>query len=96
MIQLPLMSPPATFAAASHSRFVQRVRRRYAGELAPGCRPARPAPPAITALVQPAATSSGHDAVLPRCASRATLVIERLAVLDVEHGAALELTSPPP
>ena len=74
-------------AQAAHSRFVQRVRRRYGTELAllpvglPGQRE-------ITALVHLLA-SSGRD--LPSALRVARhLVMERLAVLDVEQAAPME------
>ena len=74
-------------ADAAHSRFVQRIRRRYAAErdaLAPGLPDAQAMHGAVQAL-----RSAGRD--LP-AALRVTrqLVLERLAVLDVEHGASLE------
>ena len=74
-------------ADAAHSRFVQRIRRRYAAEraaLAPGLPDAQAMHGAVQAL-----RSAGRD--LP-AALRVTrqLVLERLAVLDVEDGAALE------
>ena len=74
-------------ARADHSRFVQRVRRRYADEL-PLLPPGAPDVQAITALVQTLQTG-GRD--LP-CALRVArhLVVERLAVLDIEAGASLD------
>jgi len=78
---------PAATAAADHSRFVQRVRRRWPTELAllpPGV----PGVDTITALVQQL-RDGGRD--LPSALRVARqLVLERLAVLDVEHGAALD------
>ncbi|TMH32164.1 MAG: bifunctional [glutamate--ammonia ligase]-adenylyl-L-tyrosine phosphorylase/[glutamate--ammonia-ligase] adenylyltransferase [Betaproteobacteria bacterium] len=75
---------PAPLALAEHSRFVQRVRRRYAGELAllPSGLPGRET---VSALVQEL-HAAGRS--LPS-ALRVTrqLVLERLAVLDIEQGA---------
>ncbi len=80
-------APPVATALASYSRFVQRIRRRYAGEralLPPGV----PDAAAVTALVQ-RLRDTGRD--LP-CALRVArhLVVERLAVLDIEGAAALD------
>lgn len=73
-------------ARADHSRFVQRVRRRHAGELgwlAPGV----PDGDAIRALIERLA-GAGH--ALPAALRVARqLVLERLAVLDVEDTAPL-------
>ena len=74
-------------AAADHSRFVQRIRRRYADELAllpPGV----PAAGAITALVQ-RLQAGGRELTSALRVAR-NLVIERLAVLDIEDGAPLD------
>ena len=79
------VEPPP--AEAAHSRFVQRVRRRYAGELAQ-LRPGLPGVPDITALVQQLA-DGGRD--LPAALRVARhLVMERLAVLDIEQAASLD------
>lgn len=78
----------ATFAAASHSRFVQRIRRRYAAEL-PLLPPGAPDAAGITALVL-LLQGRGHDLATALRIAR-QLVVERLAVLDVEQGAALEV-----
>jgi len=79
-------------AAAEHSRFVQRVRRRLGAErgwLAPGV----PGLEAITALVQRLRQSGRGLPSALRVARQ--LVLERLAVLDVEQGATLaEITGP--
>ena len=77
----------ASAARADHSRFVQRVRRRYAGELlllSPGV----PTREHIDTLIDEL-QRRGH--ALP-AALRVTrqLVLERLAVLDVEHNASLD------
>jgi len=73
-------------AAAEHSRFVQRIRRRYAAELAL-LPPGRPDREAITALIDLLQAQGRHLASAMRVARQ--LVLERLAVLDVEHGAAM-------
>jgi glutamate-ammonia-ligase adenylyltransferase len=74
-------------AAADHSRYVQRIRRRHASELAllpPGV----PDAAAITTLVLQL-QSGGRE--LPSALRVARhLVIERLAVLDIEQRAPLE------
>jgi len=75
-------------AAADHSRFVQRIRRRYATELAllpDGV----PDVDSITALVLRLQTGGRELPSALRVARN--LVIERLAVLDIERGAALEV-----
>ncbi len=78
---------PAT-ALASHSRYVQRIRRRYAAELAL-LPPGAPDAAAITALVLRLRDTTARD--LPSALRVARhLVIERLAVLDIECGAALD------
>ncbi|MFT3818442.1 MAG: bifunctional [glutamate--ammonia ligase]-adenylyl-L-tyrosine phosphorylase/[glutamate--ammonia-ligase] adenylyltransferase [Rubrivivax sp.] len=71
-------------ASAEHSRFVQRVRRRYGAEralLAPGV----PDAVAVTALV--AALSQGGRALPSALRVARQLVLERLATLDVEQAA---------
>jgi [glutamine synthetase] adenylyltransferase / [glutamine synthetase]-adenylyl-L-tyrosine phosphorylase len=96
---------PATAALAAHSRFVQRVRRRYGPEraLVP---PGVPDAESITALVAQlcaghgggpseggAATGNGDIAPRDLAASLRVarqLVLERLAVLDVEQAAPLQ------
>ncbi len=79
--------PPATAARADHSRFVQRVRRRYAAD-ATRLPPGAPDAAAVDALVQQL-LEAGRD--LPGALRVARhLVIERLAVLDVEQGASLD------
>jgi len=81
----PGTAPPA--ALAGHSRFVQRVRRRYSSELA--CLPpGLPGQREIKALVHLLA-SHGRD--LPSALRVARhLVMERLAVLDIEQCAPLD------
>ncbi|MBI3156420.1 MAG: bifunctional [glutamate--ammonia ligase]-adenylyl-L-tyrosine phosphorylase/[glutamate--ammonia-ligase] adenylyltransferase [Burkholderiales bacterium] len=77
----------AAAASAGHSRFVQRVRRRYGDALA--LLPAGPPDAeAIDALVQ-SLLDAGHTLAASLRVAR-HLVIERLAVLDVEQGAALD------
>ena len=86
-----LSSPPALQALAEHSRYVQRIRRRYAAERA--LLPPGPAPDAaaIGALVQ-RLRAGGRD--LPSALRVARqLVLERLAVLDVEQAAPLEVVT---
>ena len=82
------ISPPASAAAADHSRFVQRVRRRHAAELA-WLPPGLPTAESISALV---ARARCGDACSLASALRVTrqLVLERLAVLDIEQAASLE------
>jgi [glutamine synthetase] adenylyltransferase / [glutamine synthetase]-adenylyl-L-tyrosine phosphorylase len=77
-------SASAAAASASHSRFVQRVRRRYAAELVL-LPPGLPTAAGITALVQ-LLQAQGRNAVAALRVAR-QLVLERLAVLDVESAA---------
>ncbi|MDP2263164.1 MAG: bifunctional [glutamate--ammonia ligase]-adenylyl-L-tyrosine phosphorylase/[glutamate--ammonia-ligase] adenylyltransferase [Hydrogenophaga sp.] len=72
--------------AAEHSRFVQRVRRRYADEL--GCLP--DGPPVLGTMQDCLARLRERGLALP-AALRVLrqLVLERLAVLDCEQGAPL-------
>ncbi len=82
--QTPRIDRPA--ACADHSRFVQRVRRRYADELA-RLPAGLPDSAAIDALIE-SLRASGRS--LPQAMRVARhLVLERLAVLDVEHGVAM-------
>ncbi|HEX4232981.1 MAG TPA: bifunctional [glutamate--ammonia ligase]-adenylyl-L-tyrosine phosphorylase/[glutamate--ammonia-ligase] adenylyltransferase [Caldimonas sp.] len=71
---------------ASHSRFVQRIRRRYGDELAL-LPPGLPGRETIAALVQRLQADGRSFAAALRVARQ--LTIERLAVLDVEEGAPL-------
>jgi len=79
-------------ADAAHSRFVRRIRRRYGAERA-ALPPGAPNAAGITALVH---TLRAGDATfgpreLPAALRVARqLVLERLAVLDCEHDAALD------
>jgi glutamate-ammonia-ligase adenylyltransferase len=77
-------------AAAAHSRFVQRIRRRYADELA-RLPPGVPDAATIAALVA-GLRADGRD--LPAALRVARhLVIERLAVLDIEQSASLDVVT---
>ena len=78
---------PASPALASHSRFVQRVRRRYKGEL-PLLPAGVPTRASIDALIDRLLQDGRGLASAMRVARQ--LVIERLAVLDVERSATLE------
>jgi glutamate-ammonia-ligase adenylyltransferase len=82
---------PASMAFASpsaaHSRFVQRIRRRYEHEL-PLLPDGLPDAAALNAAFA-ALTSSGHDIGAALRIVR-QLVMERLAVLDCEQSATLE------
>ena len=77
----------ASTADAAHSRFVQRVRRRYGDllDLLPAGTPDRNT---ITALVE--ALRAGGRTLASALRVARQLVLERLAVLDVEQGAPLE------
>jgi len=77
----------APAAAADHSRFVQRVRRRWPAELAL-LPPGAPGVTEITALVQ-RLRDGGRDLSSALRVAR-HLVLERLAVLDVEQAAPLD------
>ena len=76
--------------AAAHSRFVQRIRRRYHAELAL----LPPGPPTAAAMRQTLAALQAGGLDTP-AALRVLrhLVLERLAVLDVEHEAPLALVT---
>jgi glutamate-ammonia-ligase adenylyltransferase len=78
---------PCCTASADHSRYVQRVRRRYSDEL-PLLPAGVPDAAAITALVH---TLQQHGMSLAAALRVArNLVLERLAVLDVEQAAPLD------
>ena len=82
----PTPDPAVAAGSAEHSRFVQRIRRRYGAELAllpPGV----PGRDAIVALVEQLQRQGRELGSALRVARQLTL--ERLAVLDVEQGAAL-------
>ncbi len=73
-------------ATADHSRFVQRIRRRYGAEL-PLLHTGLPTRDTIDALIEHLLATGRTLASAMRVARQ--LVLERLAVLDVEHGAAM-------
>ncbi len=78
----------APFASAAHSRFVQRVRRRYGAELEQ--LPAGlPGLDDITALVERLQHASPARDLASALRVARQLVLERLATLDVEAGATL-------
>jgi glutamate-ammonia-ligase adenylyltransferase len=79
---------------ADHSRFVQRIRRRYQQELAllPGGAPTRETMLACLArLCEPGQSGHGDPGTALRILRQ--LVIERLATLDCEQGAPLEVVT---
>ena len=80
-----LQHAPST-ASAAHSRFVQRIRRRYTAELKllPVGLPTRPV---IDALIDRLIADGRTLGSAMRVARQ--LVLERLAVLDVEQGASM-------
>jgi glutamate-ammonia-ligase adenylyltransferase len=78
---------PELLATAGHSRFVQRVRRRYAAELAL-LAPGLPMHAAIGALIDTLLAGGRPLGAALRAARQ--VVLERLAVLDVEQGCAME------
>jgi glutamate-ammonia-ligase adenylyltransferase len=84
-LHLPDTSAPR--AAADHSRFVQRIRRRYAADL-PLLPPGLPDAEAITTLV--GQLQAGGRALPSALRVARQLVLERLAVLDVEQAAPLD------
>ena len=79
--------PEARAAQASHSRFVQRIRRRYAADLSqlPEGLPSREA----MQLAVERLRSGGRDLASSMRVTR-QLVLERLAVLDIEQAASLD------
>ena len=87
---VPTVETPLQPAArADHSRFVQRIRRRYGAELA-ALAPGLPTRETIDALIEHLLTkSSPNGARTLGSAMRVArqLVLERLAVLDIEHAA---------
>ncbi len=88
----PVMQAPSWGAGAfsSHSRYAERIRRRYAAELGllPDGVPVR----ATMAQCVAALLARGHDngAALRICRQ---LVLERLAVLDCDQGAELKVVT---
>src|SRR5690606_26932800 len=76
----------ATPAASDHSRFVQRIRRRYARELAllPAGEPTRVTMQAAYDALQPLGLDTGARLRILR-----QLVLERLVVLDCDMAPAL-------
>ena len=83
----PVPVPASAPALAGHSRFVQRVRRRYSSELA-WLAPGLPGRDAIDALIDLLAATGRNCASAMRVARQ--LLLERLAVLDVEGGASMQ------
>ncbi len=81
-----LAAMPQT-AAAGHSRFVQRIRRRYAAELEL-LPPGLPMRTVITAVIE-AMTTAGRSLGSAMRVTR-QLVLERLAVLDIEQHATMD------
>ena len=73
-------------ATADHSRFVQRIRRRYGAELGL-LPPGLPTRDGIDALIRHLQSDGRMLASAMRVARQ--LVLERLAVLDVEQGASM-------
>jgi len=84
---------PAGAATAAHSRFVQRVRRRYEAELPllPDMGTTAISADTITALVQQL-QAGGRDLSSALRVAR-HLVVERLAVLDIEQAASLDVVT---
>jgi len=79
--------PGARTAQVSHSRFVQRIRRRYAADLSqlPEGLPSREAMQQAVERLR----SGGRDLASAMRVTR-QLVLERLAVLDIEQAASLD------
>jgi [glutamine synthetase] adenylyltransferase / [glutamine synthetase]-adenylyl-L-tyrosine phosphorylase len=77
-------------AAADHSRFVQRIRRRYPAELAL-LAPGEPDAATQVALIDALGSRGLPLADTLRIARQ--LILERLVVLDVEQGAPLDLVT---
>ena len=82
----PDMTPEPATARAEHSRFVQRVRRRYGTELA-WLESGLPSREAIDALIDRLISSGRALGSAMRVARQ--LLLERLAVLDVEEDASM-------
>ena len=85
----PAAGQSSTPAAASHSRFVQRVRRRHAG-LLDQLTPPAPAAPDAQSMAGLIEQLQAQGLTLP-AAMRVLrqLVLERLATIDIDHGAPL-------
>ena len=83
-VTLPPFAAAPGVVLANHSRFVQRVRRRYVAEL-PCLASGLPDGASITALIDTLRTGGRTLAAAMRVARQ--LVLERLCVLDVEQGA---------
>ena len=83
-LNVPDSGAVAVVARADHSRYVQRVRRRYAAELG-RLPPGLPDFAAITALIATLEAEGGSVMRALRVARH--LVLERLALLDIEQGA---------
>jgi glutamate-ammonia-ligase adenylyltransferase len=81
------LADPSSAADAQHSRFVQRIRRRYGGEL-DALPPGVPDAAVIVQLVTLLRDQGRPLASALRVARQ--LVLERLAVLDIEQSAPLE------
>ena len=73
---------------AEHSRYVQRVRRRYAAELAL-LPPGLPDRGVIAALIATLVADRPHQSLASALRVARHLVLERLAVLDIERGASV-------
>lgn len=88
MIDFPFDAVPTTTSVA-HSRYIQRVRRRYADELAHFAQaaPGTPRTPHITTLIAHLLEQGRELGSALRVARH--LVMERLACLDVEAGTPL-------
>ncbi len=84
---LAATAPQAAVASADHSRFVRRIRRRYPAEL-PLLAPGRPDRETITALIALLQAQGRTLASAMRVTRQ--LVLERLAVLDIEQSATLQ------
>jgi glutamate-ammonia-ligase adenylyltransferase len=87
LASLTASTTPTPAAPADHSRFVQRVRRRWLDEL-PLLPPGLPSRDTITALID-RLQGDGRNLVSAMRVAR-QLVLERLAVLDIEGGAPME------
>jgi len=84
------VTPGSPAALAEYSRYVQRIRRRYAADLA-SLPPGVPDAAVITDLV--ARLQAGGRALPSALRVARQLVIERLVVLDVEQAAPLEVVT---